>query len=125
MIPLRFMLGFILMWFLMVVGCNWFSGLAMTTGIRAGLDPSSGASGVTTTYSTDTSGAPAQYQNLSPTALQTFQQWAFFDYPALWDDPDTGKPDEFRSAIRYGMLIIVGIGFLIALAFTLKQIFGL
>ena len=125
MIPLRFMLGFVTIWFLMVIGCNWISGLAMTTGIKAGLDPNTGVGGVTTTYSTSSSGAPAQYQNMSPTALQTFQQWAFFEYPAIWNDPDTGQQDEFRSAIRYGILVIVGVGFLVALAFTLKQIFGL
>jgi hypothetical protein len=124
MVPLRFMLGFFTMWLLMTIGCNWLSGLAMTTGVPEGLSSSTGVSGVTTTFSTDTSGAPAQYQNMSPTALQTFQQWAFFDYPALFDDPNTGKPDELRSVVRY-FFISIGIAFLIALAFTLKQIFGL
>jgi len=125
MIPLRFMLGFITLWFLINIGCNGLSGLAMTAGVPAGFSPNTGVGGVTTTYSTDASGAPAQYQSLTPTALQTFQQWAFFDYPALFNDPVTGTPDELRSAVRYGMLIIVGLGFLIALAFTLRQIFGL
>jgi len=119
------MLGFITIWFLVNIGCNFAQGFAMTQGIPAGLSPSTGVGGVTTTYSTDTSGAPAQYQNLSTTSISVFQQWAFFDYPAIFNDPDTGNPDELRSAIRYGLLIIVGIGFLISLAFTLKQIFGL
>jgi hypothetical protein len=125
MIPLRFMLGFITLWFLMNIGCNFMSGFAMTSGIPAGLSPSTGIGGIATTYSTDKSGAPAQYQSPSATSINTFQQWAFFDYPALFNDPVTGLPDEFRSFFRFGMLIIVGIGFLISLAFTMKQIFGL
>ncbi len=125
MIPLRFMLGFVTIWVLMAFGMNGLSGLAMNTGVDTALSPGTGISGGTTTISTDSSGAPAQYQSMSPNALQVFAQWAFFDYPALFNDPITGNPDELRSAIRYSMLIIVGIGFLISLAFTMKQIFGL
>jgi hypothetical protein len=124
LIPLRFMLGFMTIWVLMAIGCNGLNGLAMLNGIPTALDPNTGVSGVNTTFSTDTSGAPAQYQSMSPTALQTLAQWAFFDYPALWND-ENGNPDELRSAFRYAILVIIGIGFLISLAYTLKQIFGL
>jgi len=118
------MLGFMLMFVLINIGCNFLQGMAMTSGIREQLDSETGVGGITSTYSTDTSGAPAQYQNVSPQSINAFQQWAFFDYPALFND-ENGQPDEFSSAIRYGMLIIVGIGFIISLAFTMRQIFGL
>jgi hypothetical protein len=124
LIPLRFMLGFMTIWVLMAIGMNGLNGLAMLNGIPAALDPNTGVSGISTTVSTDSSGAPAQYQSVNLNALQQFQQWAFFDYPALWND-ELGNPDEYRSAFRYALLVIVGIGFLISLAYTLKQIFGL
>jgi hypothetical protein len=124
LIPLRFMLGFMTIWVLMAIGMNGLNGLAMLSGIPSALDPDTGVSGISTTVSTDTSGAPAQYQSVNLNALQTFQQWAFFDYPALWND-ESGNPDELRSALRYSLLVVVGIGFLISLAYTMKQIFGL
>jgi hypothetical protein len=118
------MLGFMTIWVLMAIGMNGLNGLAMLSGIPSALDPNTGVSGISTTVSTDTSGAPAQYQSVNLNALQTFQQWAFFDYPALWND-ESGNPDELRSAFRYSLLVVVGIGFLISLAYTMKQIFGL
>jgi len=124
MIPLRFMIGFMLIWVLMAIGCNGLNGLAMLNGIPQALDPNTGVSGISTTVSTDSSGAPAQYQSVNLNALQQFQQWAFFDYPALWND-EFGNPDDYRSAFRYSLLVIIGIGFLVSLAYTLKQIFGL
>jgi hypothetical protein len=124
MLPLRFMLGFITLWFLVNIGCNWLSGLAMTANVPAGLDPNTGVGGVTSTQSTDTSGAPATYMSLNANSINVFEQWAFFDYPALFNDPITGLPDEFRSALRFGMLIIVGLGFLLSLAVVTKNLFS-
>jgi hypothetical protein len=125
MLPLRFMLGFITIWVLMAFGMNGLSGLAMNTGVDAAFSPNTGITGMSTTISTDASGAPAQYQAPSLNVWQQFTQWAFFDYPALFNDPVTGLPDELRSAVRYSMLIIVGVGFIISFAYTMKQIFGL
>ena len=117
--PLRFMIGFIMMWALINAGCNWLTGLAMTSGIPESI----GTSGsVSTTFSQDPVGAPAQYQGLDSGATAIIQQWAFFDYPALFND-ENGNPDETRSMIRYSLLVVCGLGFLLSVAWTVKQIF--
>lgn len=117
--PLRFMIGFIMMWVLINAGCNWLSGLAMSTDIPEAIGV---AGNITTTYSQDATGAPAQYQNLTSSSTSVIQQWAFFDYPALFND-ENGNPDETRSMIRYSLLVVCGLGFLLSVAWTVKQIF--
>jgi hypothetical protein len=62
--------------------------------------------------------------SISPNSINVFQQWAFFDYPALFNNED-GSVDEFRGALRFGMLIIVGLGFLLSLAVVTKNLFSI
>ncbi len=117
--PLRFMIGFVMMWVLINMGCNWLSGLTASYGVPEQL----GASGnITTTFSQDTSGAPAQYQSLTSTSTSVIQQWAFFDYPALFND-ENGNADETRSMIRYSLLGVCGLGFLLSVAWSVRQLF--